>query len=106
MLEYLPTLEALAPQARVLSCRVFDRRCWHPTPTEAAFAAFNLVTGRDVLDQLPLKWSLQITGANGLYVWTLSQLAPVERAAVEAGDVSLSSLAQVCRKVSPIRSVA
>jgi hypothetical protein len=73
---------------------MLDKRIWRHDPTIAALLAADLVAGFVVFDKLPLQQALRLTGANLRYVQVAMDLSPQERAEVEAGRVTLSSLAQ------------
>jgi hypothetical protein len=77
---------------------MFDRRSWCQNPTEAAFRALDLTSGAAILYPLTDFQALFVTGATQRYLWVARDLAPWERAEVEAGRVSLSRLAQGRRK--------
>jgi hypothetical protein len=88
------------PQARprVLAGKRLDRRSWRGTPTESALLAVDLVAGKVTLEHLTPKQALALTGANWRFFWVARDLSPTERAAVEAGGHTLSSLARGRRK--------
>ena len=108
-LERITTPEILAPQPpipRVLTGSMFDARCRRLNPTEAALLAADLVAGRAILERPTADQALRLTGATWRYYWVARSLTPLERASVEFGRVTLSSLAQGRCKASIVDLVA
>lgn len=100
----LDTLEVIPPQApaplappapRVITGSLFDARTGRLSPTAAALLAADLYDGRATYRWLLLRHVLFVTGASLPYFQAARSLTLEDRAAVEAGDISLS-LAQRC----------
>lgn len=86
----LEALDASTSGLRVITGADFDARGRCLSPTARAFLAADLIDGRAAYQQLLLRHALLLTGASLSYVQTVQALSPADRAAIEAGEMTLS----------------
>ena len=87
------TSEVLAPQQRVLRVLtgdMFDGRGGRVSPTEAALRAADWFDGYAVYQRPLLRHVLFVTGATLPYFQVARALSAADRAALAAGEISLS----------------